>query len=141
MKKYFEGYNCHISKLFENVWLGVTAENQEQANIRIPVLLQIGAKVHFVSIEPMLEAIDFKEVALIKFQNWIKTNETQFELDWIICGGETGPNARPLHQDWVRSLRDQCERANVPFFFKQWGNKKAGCLLDGKEYKQFPKNI
>lgn len=172
MQRYFKELDNKIPK---NVWLGVTAENQQRANKRIPILLQIPAKVHFVSVEPMLSAIDFKEVGAIKFQNWVKTGETQYELDWVISGGETGQNARPLFPDWVRSLRDQCQAGNITFFFKQWGEwtpishlnkvdfellqigkykasnikegalmckvgkKKAGSLLDGKEYKQFPK--
>lgn len=61
--------------------------------------------------------------------------------DWLICGGESGPGARPMHPDWARGLRDQCSAANVPFFFKQWGGtnkKKAGRLLDGKEWNEYP---
>ena len=93
-----------------NVWLGVTTENQEQADKRIPLLLQTPAAVRFVSVEPMLEPLFIR-----RFLD---------RLDWIICGGETGPGARPMHPDWPRALRDQCQAAGVPFFFKSWGNWK-----------------
>jgi len=111
-----------------NVWIGVTAENQEQANKRIPILLQIPAAKRFVSIEPMLGPVDLTNISSIT--DWpnvigyqFKTGE-KFEgskLDWVICGGESGPKARPMHSDWVRSVRDQCQVDDVPFFFKQWG--------------------
>jgi protein gp37 len=90
----------------ENVWLGVTAENQQRADERIPILMQIPAAKRFVSIEPMLGMVDLSIPP---------------HIDWVICGGETGPGARPMHLDWVRSLRDQCQAAGVPFFFKSWG--------------------
>lgn len=111
-----------------NVWLGVSVENQQFANERIPVLLQIPAAIRFVSAEPLLDKIDL----------------TSFDkLDWIIAGGESGPKARPMHPDWVRDLRDQCEITATPFFFKQWGGKKSGkskkgCFLDGREHLAFP---
>lgn len=123
-----------------NVWLGCTVENQEQANKRIPILLQIPAAKRFVSIEPMLGPVDVTDIKYFNaFNGDIKLNSlkgyTMYEsinsgmpcvtdcekLDWVICGGETGPKARPMHPDWVRSLRDQCKAADVPFFFKQWG--------------------
>ena len=114
----------------KNVWLGVTAENQQRADERIPILLQIPAAVRFVSIEPMLGPVVIPE-------EW---------PDWVICGGETGPGARPIHPDWVRSLRDQCQAAGTPFFFKSWGEwaehkvgkKKAGRLLDGRTWDEIP---
>lgn len=100
-----------------NVWLGVTAENQEQADKRIPVLLQCPAAVRFVSIEPMLGAV------ALDLACWRGGAEVfpMRQLGWVICGGESGPGARPMHPDWARSLRDQCQAANVPFLFKQWG--------------------
>ncbi len=123
------------------IWIGVTAENQEQADQRIPPLLQTPAAVRFVSVEPMLGPVDLgqwlnrRNCALdpegcqyldnfypspyrcdkVDCGNW------QGGLHWVIAGGETGPGARPMHPDWVRSLRDQCNAAKVPFFFKQWG--------------------
>lgn len=123
-----------------NVWLGVTVENQEMADLRIPILLQIPAVVRFVSVEPMLGPVDLTAVRLPDHlqPDWaygmpygitfdaLQPNESHIydsenHLDWVICGGETGPHARPVHPDWVRNLRDQCQAAGVPFFFKQWG--------------------
>ena len=105
-----------------NVWLGVTAENQEQANKRIPTILATEASLRFVSIEPMLEKMSIEKYFIPaasglpnevdKYHDWI---------DWVIVGGESGSKARPLHPDWVRSIRDQCKEIDVPFFFKQWG--------------------
>lgn len=151
-----------------NVWLGVTAENQQRADERIPILLQIPAAKRFVSVEPMLGPIDLIQSAGIEI-----TDVGTFGLiDWCIVGGETGPGARPMHPDWARSLRDQCQEAWVPFFFKNWGEwapnyygaqewesdnsmafhyfddpplkvwrcgkKRAGRLLDGQAWDQFP---
>ena len=169
--------------LFENlpnVWLGVTAENQEQADARIPVLLSIPAAKRFVSIEPMLGPVDLNDMlhphnlgsfsSLTGIHNWGKPHkEKEYgTLDLVICGGESGPGARPVHTDWVRGVRDQCKEAGVPFFFKQWGcwaedkqhgltttsvracrfqdgtlvervgKKAAGRMLDGKEYLEWP---
>lgn len=214
-----------------HIWFGVTAENQEQADKRIPVLLQIPAAVWFVSVEPMLGPVDlekylakpserickncwqFKENHLSEKRGLCRVDKyskpytntkacVQFEdryaedfevsrdwlgrLDWVVCGGESGPGARPMHPDWARNLRDQCKAAGAPFFFKQWGEwaedltnyhgellesfrvrwmhqdgtvspigsglkrdgdilinhigkKAAGCLLDGREYKEMPR--
>ena len=101
-----------------NVWLGVTAENQEQADKRIPILLSIPAAIRFVSIEPMLGPVH------INYSKMFPT-DVCFQkpplLDWVIVGGESGPGARPMHPDWVRQVRDDCVNAGVPFFFKQWG--------------------
>jgi protein gp37 len=91
------------------LWLGVTAENQEQAEKRIPTLLQVPAALRFVSVEPMLSAVDLTSITIRQ------------RINWVICGGESGPGARPMHPDWVRSLRDQCQDAGVPFFLKSWG--------------------
>lgn len=104
------GHQEHFAE-WPNIWLGVTCENQQAADERIPILLQIPAAVRFVSCEPMLSEIDFSHLP-----------ESGAELDWVICGGESGPGARPMHPDWARSIRDYCQAAGVPFFFKQWGN-------------------
>jgi len=104
-----------------NVWLGVTAENQEQANKRIPLLLQIPAAKRFVSIEPMLGRVNIAEACKTSVIAKNFAYGKVQELHWVICGGESGPKARSMHPDWVRSVRDQCASANVPFFFKQWG--------------------
>jgi len=131
----------HNWELPDNIWFGVTVENQEQANKRIPILLEIPAKVRFVSVEPMLSNVDLNQVAFKKFQSWLNGNN-QGSLDWVICGGESGHNARPMHLDWVRNLRDQCDMFNIPFFFKQIynnGKKITSPELDGVVYNQFPK--
>jgi protein gp37 len=234
-----------------NIWLGVTAENQEQADKRIPILLDTPAAVRFVSVEPMLGPVDLRpwlkpyyhggipglkigdtllppnvtgKPTLLKYAQEIAPDGPQRDdrvylttdkesasifaycypkgdvyraiptlpleddpdclepelsyqtpkavvvqdktplLDWVICGGESGPGARPMHPDWARALRDQCQGAGVPFFFKQWGEwypdkkglykapgmifsdtyvhkigkKAAGRLLDGREWSEFP---
>ena len=101
----------------DNVWMGVTAENQEQVENRVPLLNSVKASVKFVSIEPMLGPVDIRL--------WFYTgfDEPPYDdvINWVICGGESGHNARPMHPDWVRSVRDQCQASGVPFFFKQWG--------------------
>lgn len=112
-----------------NLWLGVTAENQERADERTPVLLQIPAAVHFVSVEPMLGPVRGPWWGSQRFDPNLGAPIPQGRarcierpgIDWIICGGETGPGARPMHPQWARDLRDQCKAAGVPFFFKQWG--------------------
>ncbi len=93
---------------YPNVWLGTTVENQQEAARRIPHLLSVPASVHFLSCEPLLSPVEL-------------INYGGTRIDWVIAGGESGPAARPMHPDWARSLRDQCTRAGVPFFFKQWG--------------------
>jgi len=94
-----------------NLWLGVSVEDQKTADDRIPPLLECPAAVRFVSYEPALGPVDFREIAEGGWPN----------LDWVICGGESGPGARPMHPDWARKVRDDCQAADVPFFFKQWG--------------------
>ncbi len=130
-----------------NLWLGVTAENQEQADKRIPVLLDIPAAKRFVSIEPMLGTVSlnqyyfqdrqgnypFKGVPIEGRTKWIDI------IDQVIVGGETGPGARPIRHDWVTRIRDQCIESKTPFFFKSWGGKnKANSMIEGKEWKEIP---
>jgi len=143
-----------------NVWLGVTAENQETADERIPVLLDTPAVVRFVSCEPLLGAIDFDGLAIWSEQcNCSEEYEAHPQefckqcgmvqnhsmLDWVIAGGESGPGARPMHPDWVRDIRDQCGAAGVPFLFKQWGewgssfnHGSGGPEVKGKRETQIP---
>jgi protein gp37 len=112
-----------------NVWLGTTAENQEEADRRIPHLLATPAAVRFVSAEPLLAPIDFTgttlEDAIASFKDWgfhyPPSDKPPPRLDWIITGGESGAHARPMHPDWARSARDQCKAAGTAYFFKQWG--------------------
>lgn len=103
-----------------NLWLGVTAENQEAADERIPLLLQTPAAVRFVSYEPALGPVDLRAVSTANVSA-AAGNKLSDCLHWVIAGGESGPHARPMHPNWVRSIRDQCAGAGVPFFFKGWG--------------------
>lgn len=95
-----------------NVWLGVSAENQTWADIRIPALIETPAAVHFVSAEPLLGGINFANLS---------PHSLLDELDWVIVGGESGAKARPMHPMWARSIRNQCDSHGVAFHFKQWG--------------------
>ncbi|MBA7628085.1 hypothetical protein ES703_35555 [subsurface metagenome] len=109
----------HFGRL-PNIYLGVTAENQDRLDERVSILLQIPATKHFVSIEPMLGPVDSMRYFSDPHYGTPPDGFNQ-GLDWIIVGGESGPGARPMHPDWPRSVRDQCQEATVPFFFKQWG--------------------
>ena len=105
----------------DNVWIGVSAGTQRRAEERLPLLLKVPAVVRFVSCEPLLEALDLSI--------WLS------ELHWIITGGESGYQARPMNLEWARALRTQCLMANVPYFFKQVGglyHHSGGRLLDGR---------
>lgn len=110
-----------------NIWLGVSIENQKTAGERIPLLLQTPAAVRFVSAEPLLGPVSFRWAQWEPLSRDRVTNHLDGlrRLDWIIVGGESGPGARPMHPDWARSIRDQCQAAGVPFFFKQWGEWAA----------------
>ncbi|MCR4375466.1 MAG: phage Gp37/Gp68 family protein [Acidobacteria bacterium] len=110
-----------------NVWLGTSVEDQQAADERIPHLLQTPAAVRFLSCEPLLGSVYLSP-------DWM------MGLDQLICGGESGPKARPMHPSWARSLRAQCAAARVPFFFKQWGGVHPGgdAKLDGREWHEFP---
>lgn len=99
-----------------NIWIGVTAENQERANQRIPMLLQYPASIKFVSCEPLLGFVNLSE-----WLNHRSKKSNSMGIDWVIVGGESGFHARPLHPSWVHNIRDQCAAAKVPFHFKQWG--------------------
>ncbi len=175
----FDGINAVTGEFaawpLPNVWLGVSVEDQPTADERIPVLLQTPAAVRFISAEPLLG-----NLALSPWLGLQCTHESSYcepdtgatvcreceeqpLLDWVICGGESGPGARPMHPGWARSLRDQCVAAGVPYFFKQWGEwapnwlneddgkmipgsewmdrvgkKAAGSLLDGRPWRQMP---
>ena len=112
----------------DNIWMGVTVEAADY-KYRIDSLRYTGAKIKFLSLEPLLD--DLGELNLD-------------EIDWVIVGGESGPGARPIEIGWVRNIREQCLAQNVPFFFKQWGGinkKKAGRLLDEKTWDEMPINF
>lgn len=105
-----------------NLWIGVTVENQQTADERIPHLLRVPAVRRFVSCEPLLGPVDLEQVPVGMFGALRPHGDSELSrIDWVIAGGESGPNARPSHPDWFRSLRDQCVFAGVPYFFKQWG--------------------
>lgn len=142
----------------ENVWLGCTAENQKWADERVPLLLQIPARVRFLSCEPLLGPLDLKPYF---------SDDSAMSIQWVIAGGESGPHSRPMNPEWVRVLRDQCLHSEVAFHFKQWGHwvpeelvplsqrkvividghrlaaagkGKAGRSLDGRTWDELPLN-
>lgn len=171
-----------VGRAASNIYLGVTAENQEQADKRTSVLLQIPGK-KWVSIEPMLSAIDLTFIGCPHCgqskQPWLPNyticracgreveSPPKNRIDWVVCGGETGPGARPMNPDWPRYLRNQCKEAGVPYFHKQNGmwipdriadfvepdgphivdgmrmkkvtKAQAGRLLDDKIHSELPK--
>jgi protein gp37 len=161
LTKRIENFNNLWLDLFggtlpENLWVGTTVEDQKWADIRIPELLKVPAKVRFLSCEPLLGPVHF---------NGSKELRDAFEnkkIHWVIGGGESGARARPMITLWIRSLRDQCKEAGIPFHFKQWGEwypcldrdtgeqrddmvrigkKNSGRLLDGVEHNGFPEVI
>lgn len=103
----------------DNVWIGVSVEDQENANQRLPYLNLIYAKVKFVSCEPLLGPVDF-EKALGESLKWHAGGLANC-ISWVIIGGESGPGARPMHPNWVEDILIECCEANIPVFFKQWG--------------------
>lgn len=140
-----------------NVWLGTTVEDQKRANERIPFLADLGAEVRFLSCEPLLGAVDLYEAGGLRYNHgsegyrdldgrWVEGWSGGWEnvVEWVIVGGESGPKHRPLDLDAARSLRDQCQTAGVPFFFKQVGGRRppaGGDLLDGVRWHQFPGEV
>lgn len=146
------GYdNCGPAIPYKNIWLGVSVEDQKTADERIPLLLKVPAAVRWISAEPLLESINLKDIATslteimlplagitwTAFEHETRVTEVHNKLDWVVVGGETGVNARPMHADWVRTIRDQCAEAGTPFFFKQWGewgfSVQGACFTNAKE--------
>lgn len=159
-------------RVLPNLWLGTSCEDQETANERIPHLLNTPAAVRFISAEPLLGLIDLRSAApegiIIDWLRGFNGSDPKIPgLDWVIAGGESGRGAEPMHEPWARALRNQCAAADVPFFFKQWGEyvpedeaydrdlkviesgpasngfyrvgkHLAGSLLSGVEHKSFP---
>ena len=113
-----------------NVWLGVSAERQQEADERIPLLLRTPAAIRFISAEPLLGPLD---LTVPHIDLGIGRFKCHPDLDLVIAGGESGPKARLMHPRWVRSLRDQCAAAGIPFFFKQWGAWVPVCALNDDE--------
>jgi hypothetical protein len=103
-----------------NVWLGTTVENQREAERRIPHLLSVPARVRFLSCEPLLEPLDLKKLFHVRATRSDPLASNQ-RIHWVICGGESGPGARPMNPDWARGLQQQCQDAGIAFHFKQWG--------------------
>ena len=113
----------------ENIWWGVSVEDQKYGLRRVDDLRLAPAKVRFLSVEPLLQ--DLGEIDLSG-------------ITWVIVGGESGPGARPMRREWVVSIRRQCREQGVPFFFKQWGGvrkAKSGRLLDGRTYDEYPERV
>lgn len=108
-----------------NVWIGTSVEDQKRADERIPHLLKCPAAVRFLSCEPLLGPVDLLRPAFDGSESFSRMGG----IDWVIVGGESGPRARPMHPDWVRTIRDECGVAGVPFFFKQWGEWRHGLDL------------
>ena len=104
----------------DHVWLGATVVNQVEVDRDVKKLLRTPAIRRFLSMEPLLGPVSFEGLFANSSNPADGTNALE-ALDWVIVGGESGPNARPMHPDWVRSLRDQCDAVDVPFLFKQWG--------------------
>ncbi len=110
----------------QHIWWGVSVENKKHGLPRVSELQHSEAAVKFLSIEPLLEDLGVLDLT---------------GISWVIVGGESGPGARPMKEEWVLSIRDQCKEAGVPFFFKQWGGtrkKLAGRMLEGNFYDEFP---
>lgn len=129
------GADIDLGPSLPNVWLGVSVENQQWADIRIPALLGTPAAVRWLSCEPLLGHVDL----FGPLQNGHRPSLTYWltgrpgvnpedlleigpKVDWVVVGGESGVHARPMHPQWARTIRDQCQQAGVPFLFKQWGN-------------------
>lgn len=123
-----------INGSLPNVWLGVSVEDQATANQRIPILLQTPSAVRWISAEPLLGPIDLLRAGATEMDSVGCLTPGGGEsfarglIDWVVVGGESGPKARPMHPDWVRSLRDQCAAAVVQFMLKQWGEWAPNCL-------------
>jgi protein gp37 len=131
-----ELYQGHVALNWplDNVWMGVSVEDQERCEERIPYLQQVPAAVRFLSMEPMVGEVNDLDLA---------------GIHWVILGGESGPGSRPMNPEWVRYVRDRCDEEGVPFFMKQWGQHDAdgikakskkdnGCALDGIDHKEWP---
>jgi len=141
----------------KNLWLGVSAENQQYWDERVEYLRATPAALRWVSAEPLLGPIKAPTQLRTVWRTPPCVKHARYELecldckgmqriqipgvDWLVVGGESGPKARPMHPEWARSLRDRCQGARIPFFFKQWGGvdkKAAGRLLDGREWSEYP---
>ena len=112
----------------DNIWIGVSVENQKVAD-RIDYLRQVDAKVRFLSLEPLIGPLPHLNLE---------------GIHWVIVGGESGPKARPMREEWVVDIRNQCHAQGVAFFFKQWGGvnkKRSGRTLEGRTWEEYPKRL
>lgn len=156
--QWYTGIDDNLMRdIYPHVWLGVSVENQETADERIPLLLDTPAAVRWISAEPLIGPIDFYESS----DHWYKNGYTPWrnapiltDIHWIVVGGESGPKARPMDPAWARRIRDQCINSDVPFYFKQWGEyrylenssndytrvgkNRAGRVLDGESWSEYP---
>ena len=116
---------CKEVEFTDNIWLGVTVENDIYKH-RIDQLRKVPAKIRFISFEPLIG-----DVGVVNLH----------DIHWAIIGGESGPNSRPILEEWVLNIKEQCYEQNVAFYFKQWGGKnkkKAGRELLGKVWDEYP---
>jgi len=128
MRELLYGSLSEVAAL-RHIWWGVSVENRKHGFPRIADLQASPAAVRFLSVEPLLE-----DLGVVPLDG----------ISWVIVGGESGPGARPMKQEWVLSIREQCQRARVPFFFKQWGGvrkKEAGRTLLGRTFDEFPRRV
>lgn len=133
----------------ENVWIGTSVEDQTRADERLPILCTIPARIRFLSCEPLLGPVDVSDYLDDLTDGGYVPGSAP--IQWVICGGESGPGARPMAAEWARGLRDQCTESGTAFFFKQWGafdsrgeqvgKKRAGRELDGREWSELPEGI
>jgi len=133
-RQFFEKHACPT-----NVWLLTTVTGPATA-ARVAELLRVpGVRVRGISLEPMLGPVDLDACGATGVA--VPGGEGGFcerAIDWLILGGESGPGARPMYLQWAQAVRDQCDGGGIPFFFKAWGSKARGCLLDGREWRQMP---
>jgi len=112
---------------YDNVWIGVSVENSDYT-YRVRHLQQVEAKIRFISLEPLLGPIRRLPLS---------------GIGWVVVGGESGPQSRPMKECWVQDIKKQCQKRGIPFFFKQWGGRrkcKTGRILDGRTWDEFPKH-
>jgi protein gp37 len=130
------GRSGYVVPVLRNCWLGVSVEDQKRAELRVPALLGTPAVIRWISAEPLLGPVDLSR--------WLRDEDDAQRLNWVVVGGESGRNARPIDPEWVRHLRDQCGVLGVPFLFKQWGGrspKANGRELDGRSWDEFPQQV
>lgn len=136
MRNNYSPAQCFQRPPWNNIWFGVSVENQETADKRIPILLQCPVKNRWISAEPLLGPVDLTTINVLQIEGRYPFPQLEEKyrskaadyLDWVVCGAETGPGARPMEWDWAISLANQCKSANMPFFFKEpWKNAPHNC--------------